>query len=134
MGSGVLTKAFQAALPPAVLNTLESSKAQTTANTAALTNYAARAWRISQWWRSPPQCKRAMRSDGTYIKPKLLIAYSDTGGGHKSAAASICSAIEHLAPGEFEIKLVDVIEEYSMWASNRTYSFFTSQASYSPEA
>ena len=59
-------------------------------------------------------------------KPKLLIVYSDTGGGHKASATAICSAFERLVPGQIEVKPVDVIEQYSLWPSNRTYSFFTS--------
>ena len=46
---------------------------------AALTNYVQRVWRISNWWRSPPQSNRPTNPDGTHVRPKLLIVYSDTG-------------------------------------------------------
>ena len=60
------------------------------------------------------------------MRPKLLIVYSDTGGGHKASAASISAALEQISPGEVEVKAVDVIEDYSLWASNRTYNWFVS--------
>ena len=127
MGSGMLSSiGLQSAVPAAVLTSLHNADAQTRANTAALSNYAARVWRISNWWRSPPQSNRPTNPDGTYVKPKLLIVYSDTGGGHKASAASISAALEHIAPGEVEVKAVDVIEDYSLWASHRTYNWFIS--------
>ena len=30
----------------------------------------------------------------------------------------------HTHTGEVEVKAVDVIEDYSLWASNRTYNWF----------
>ena len=98
---------------------LQSTHAKTKENTTALVDYSKRVWKISNWWRSPPQTVRSSS------KPKLLIVYSDTGGGHKASATAICAAFEHLVPGQIEVKLVDVIEQYSLWPANRTYKFFT---------
>mmetsp|Transcript_23217 Transcript_23217/g.37269 ORF Transcript_23217/g.37269 Transcript_23217/m.37269 type:complete len:711 (-) Transcript_23217:228-2360(-) len=103
-----------------VSETVQNTRAQTTENTTAFVDYSKRVWKISNWWRSPPQAV----SRGS--RPKLLIVYSDTGGGHKASATAICAAFEHLVPGQIEVKAVDVIEQYSLWPSNRTYSFFTS--------
>jgi len=99
---------------------VQSTRSQTKENTTAFVDYSKRVWKISNWWRSPPQAV----ARGS--KPKLLIAYSDTGGGHKASATAICAAFERLVPGQIEVKPVDVIEQYSLWPSNRTYSFFTS--------
>ena len=98
----------------------QTTRAQTKESTTALVDYSKRVWKISNWWRSPPQAV----ARGS--KPKLLIVYSDTGGGHKASANAICAAFERLVPGQIEVKPVDVIEQYSLWPSNRTYSFFTS--------
>ena len=125
-GPGTLASALKPVVPQTVLNTLLSTQAQTRANTAALKDYAKRVWKISNWWRSPPQCNRPTTAEGKYIKPKVLIVYSDTGGGHKASANAIIAAFEHICPGELDVKPVDVIEEYSLWASNRTYNFFVS--------
>ena len=59
-----------------------------------------------------------------WVCAQLLIVYSDTGGGHKASANAICAAFEHIVPGQIEVKTVDVIEQYSLWPSNRTYSCF----------
>ena len=103
-----------------VVDFSKRTSAQTNETTTALVDYSKRVWKISNWWRSPPQAV------GRSSKPKLLIVYSDTGGGHKASATAICAAFEHLVPGQIEVKAVDVIEQYSLWPSNRTYSFFTS--------
>jgi len=80
-----------------VSETVQNTRAQTTENTTAFVDYSKRVWKISNWWRSPPQAV----SRGS--RPKLLIVYSDTGGGHKASATAICAAFEHLVPGQIEV-------------------------------
>ena len=82
-----------------------------TENNAALVDYSKRVWKISNWWISPPQALQ--RSSN---KPKLLIVYSDTGGGHKASANAICAAFEHIVPGQIEVKAVDVIEQVEQYS------------------
>ena len=56
-----------------VTETVKSTRIEADENTAALIDYSKRVWKISNWWRSPPQAVER----GS--KPKLLIVYSDTG-------------------------------------------------------
>lgn len=45
--------------------------------------------------------------------PKLLFLFSDTGGGHRSAAEAVIEAFEAEYPGMFDIKMVDFFVEYA---------------------
>ena len=82
----------------------------------AVSNYMSRVWKISNHWRQPPQVVEHRK--GTL---KILVVLSDTGGGHKASASSITSAIEFLEP-DVEVKTVDVLENYTLWFSNRLYN------------
>ncbi|MFH1387021.1 MAG: glycosyltransferase [bacterium] len=42
------------------------------------------------------------------MKKKILYLFSDTGGGHRSAATAIMSAVDQLAKGEYNQEMVDV--------------------------
>lgn len=44
---------------------------------------------------------------------KVLFLFSDTGGGHRSAAEAIIEALEKNYPCAFEIDLVDVLKQYA---------------------
>jgi len=46
-------------------------------------------------------------------RPRLLFLFSDTGGGHRSAAEAILEALETEFPGRFSTRLVDVFKEYA---------------------
>jgi 1,2-diacylglycerol 3-beta-galactosyltransferase len=46
-------------------------------------------------------------------RPRLLFLFSDTGGGHRSAAEAIIEALEIQAPGALDIHLVDVLKDYA---------------------
>ena len=43
----------------------------------------------------------------------IVFLFSDTGGGHRSAAEAIIEAIDLEYPGQFECKMVDFFKEYS---------------------
>lgn len=45
-------------------------------------------------------------------RPEILFLFSDTGGGHRSAAEAIIEALETHYPDRCEINLVDVFKEY----------------------
>ncbi|MBU0672279.1 MAG: glycosyltransferase [Candidatus Margulisbacteria bacterium] len=47
------------------------------------------------------------------MKKKILYLFSDTGGGHRSAATAIINAVEHLKKGKYSQKMVDVFAECS---------------------
>jgi 1,2-diacylglycerol 3-beta-galactosyltransferase len=47
------------------------------------------------------------------MKKKILYIYSDTGGGHRSAATALTHAMEHHKKGAYEQKMVDVFAECS---------------------
>lgn len=46
-------------------------------------------------------------------RPRVLFLFSDTGGGHRSAAEAVIEALEQVAPGRLEIDLVDVFKKYA---------------------
>jgi 1,2-diacylglycerol 3-beta-galactosyltransferase len=46
-------------------------------------------------------------------KPRILFLFSDTGGGHRSAAESIIEALEDEFPNRFEIKMIDFFRDYA---------------------
>jgi 1,2-diacylglycerol 3-beta-galactosyltransferase len=46
-------------------------------------------------------------------RPRVLFLFSDTGGGHRSAAEAIIEALELEFPGCFEVQLVDVFQQYA---------------------
>lgn len=49
----------------------------------------------------------------TSDRPRILFLFSDTGGGHRSAAEAIIEALEGKAPGACDIHLVDVLKDYA---------------------
>jgi 1,2-diacylglycerol 3-beta-galactosyltransferase len=46
-------------------------------------------------------------------QPRVLFLFSDTGGGHRSAAEAIIEALELEFPGCFDIQLIDVFKQYA---------------------
>lgn len=46
-------------------------------------------------------------------KPRILFLFSDTGGGHRSAAEAIIEAIHLEFPDQFETKMIDIFREYA---------------------
>jgi 1,2-diacylglycerol 3-beta-galactosyltransferase len=51
--------------------------------------------------------------------PKILILFSDTGGGHRSAAQAVIEALEEKHPGGFTLDMVDVFKAYAPYPLNR---------------
>lgn len=46
-------------------------------------------------------------------KPSILFLFSDTGGGHRSAAEAIIEAIHLEFPGQFDTRMVDIFRQYA---------------------
>lgn len=46
-------------------------------------------------------------------KPSILFLFSDTGGGHRSAAEAIIEAINLEYPNQFDTKMVDIFKKYA---------------------
>jgi 1,2-diacylglycerol 3-beta-galactosyltransferase len=46
-------------------------------------------------------------------KPSVLFLFSDTGGGHRSAAEAIIEAIHLEFPGKFDTRMVDIFRQYA---------------------
>lgn len=46
-------------------------------------------------------------------RPRVLFLFSDTGGGHRSAAEAVIEALEIVAPDRFDLDLVDVFKQYA---------------------
>jgi 1,2-diacylglycerol 3-beta-galactosyltransferase len=55
----------------------------------------------------------------TNHKPRILVLFSDTGGGHRSAAEAILEALNDSHHGEFEPDMVDVFKTYAPYPLNR---------------
>lgn len=52
-------------------------------------------------------------------RKRLLFLYSDTGGGHRSAAEAIIEAIHLEFPGRFECGMIDILAKYAPAPLNR---------------
>jgi 1,2-diacylglycerol 3-beta-galactosyltransferase len=46
-------------------------------------------------------------------KPKIVFLFSDTGGGHRSAAQAIIEALGKKYPGQFDTEMVDFFKDYA---------------------
>ena len=51
--------------------------------------------------------------------PRILVLFSDTGGGHRSAAEAVVEALEDTHSGQFEMDMVDVFIAYAPYPLNR---------------
>jgi 1,2-diacylglycerol 3-beta-galactosyltransferase len=49
---------------------------------------------------------------------KVLILMCDAGGGHRSVSSALAGALGHLFPGEYEIRLCDVVADGLPWPLN----------------
>jgi len=50
---------------------------------------------------------------------RLLFLFSDTGGGHRSAASAVAQALRDLHGERVQIELVDALADYAPWPFNR---------------
>lgn len=57
-------------------------------------------------------------------KPRVLILFSDTGGGHRSAAEAVMEAMEMEFPGVFDLKMIDVLRRYAPAPLRRAPDFY----------
>jgi 1,2-diacylglycerol 3-beta-galactosyltransferase len=46
-------------------------------------------------------------------KPRIVFLFSDTGGGHRSAAEAIIEALELEFPGRYDTEMIDFFKDYS---------------------
>jgi len=60
-----------------------------------------------------------MNNGGAESKKKVLILFSDTGGGHKASALSLEAAMNRLYPGKFDFDIVDIWTDHGSWPYNR---------------
>lgn len=51
--------------------------------------------------------------------PKILVLFSDTGGGHRSAAEAVIEALEEKFAGTFVLDMVDVFKAYAPYPLSR---------------
>lgn len=61
---------------------------------------------------------------------RILILFSDTGGGHRSAAEAIDEAIGLSYPGRYEVSLVDVFQQYAPRPMARLAAAYPEMARY----
>jgi 1,2-diacylglycerol 3-beta-galactosyltransferase len=52
-------------------------------------------------------------------RPKILVLFSDTGGGHRSAAQAILESLELKHDDQYEVDMVDVFRAYAPYPLNR---------------
>jgi 1,2-diacylglycerol 3-beta-galactosyltransferase len=52
-------------------------------------------------------------------KPRILVLFSDTGGGHRSAAQAVIEVLEEKHPEEFALDMVDVFKAYAPYPLSR---------------
>jgi 1,2-diacylglycerol 3-beta-galactosyltransferase len=52
-------------------------------------------------------------------RPRILFLFSDTGGGHRSAAEAIIEAINLEFPGQYDCDMVDILANYAPAPINR---------------
>jgi 1,2-diacylglycerol 3-beta-galactosyltransferase len=52
-------------------------------------------------------------------KPRILVLFSDTGGGHRSAAQAVIEVLEEKHAGSFELDMVDVFKAYAPYPLSR---------------
>jgi 1,2-diacylglycerol 3-beta-galactosyltransferase len=57
-------------------------------------------------------------------RPQIVFLFSDTGGGHRSAAQAICEALEQEYPGQTKQVMVDIFREYAPPLINRVPDFY----------
>ncbi|MBE0695434.1 MAG: hypothetical protein IH586_00770 [Anaerolineaceae bacterium] len=50
---------------------------------------------------------------GTNTPSHMVFLFSDTGGGHRSAAQAICEAIQQEYPGQASLEMVDIFRGYA---------------------
>jgi 1,2-diacylglycerol 3-beta-galactosyltransferase len=58
---------------------------------------------------------------------RLLILFSDTGGGHRSAASAVAEALQELYDETAQIAFIDPLADYFSWPLNRLGSIYTYQ-------
>jgi 1,2-diacylglycerol 3-beta-galactosyltransferase len=58
-------------------------------------------------------------NNSTTLRPRILFLFSDTGGGHRSAAEAIIEALELEFGDLFSVEMVDVFKDYAPRPLNR---------------
>jgi len=56
---------------------------------------------------------------------RLLLLFSDTGGGHRSSACAVAQALRDRYDGQARIELVDALADYAPWPLNRLGNIYT---------
>jgi 1,2-diacylglycerol 3-beta-galactosyltransferase len=64
------------------------------------------------------------------VNPHILILFSDTGGGHRSAAEAIIEALDLEFPGRFTTEMVDFFKEYAPPPLNRAPATYAHMADF----
>ncbi|HET7011125.1 MAG TPA: glycosyltransferase [Anaerolineales bacterium] len=55
---------------------------------------------------------------------RIVVLFSDTGGGHRSAGEAIAEAVELEFPSRFQVELVDVFKKYAPTPLNQTPALY----------
>lgn len=61
---------------------------------------------------------------GSRRRYRLLVLFSDTGGGHRASAVAIGEALEKQFPGTFEFELMDIWTSAGVWPLNQMVSSY----------
>lgn len=82
------------------------------------------------WWEAVATTSWALveRSAGWLLRRRkqyrILVLFSDTGGGHRASALAIAQALDNLYPGSFEVVLLDIWTSAGVWPLNRFESLY----------
>jgi len=58
-------------------------------------------------------------ADAAHTVRRILILFSDTGGGHRSSARAVAQALEDAYDQRVHVTLVDLLADYAPWPLNR---------------
>jgi 1,2-diacylglycerol 3-beta-galactosyltransferase len=56
---------------------------------------------------------------------RLLLLFSDTGGGHRSSAYAVAQALQDRYDGQAQVELVDALADYAPWPLNHLGNTYT---------
>ncbi len=65
-----------------------------------------------------------MRNPPGSPEPRILVLFSDTGGGHRSAAEAVVEALQESHGGEFSFEMVDAFKAYAPYPLNKMPSWY----------
>lgn len=63
---------------------------------------------------------------------RILILMSNTGGGHRASALALQAAFDALYPNRFQIDIIDLLVEHTIWPLNKAPAIYAGLATHAP--